>query len=154
DRLVNVYTNDAQVKMDAYPVKSGVTAEVLDVLVKEGDRVQKDQLLVRLVPDDLQAEVRRAEAAAEGIQAQLDELRLELPLALQQARHEVARAQAVLETRQSAHRRAAVLLEVQRDRTDKSGDSPQMLRVHEEDVQRQAAEVNEQQSALEMARTG
>ena len=90
DRLVNVYTNDAQIKMDAYPIKAGVTAEVLEVLVKEGERVQKDQLLVRLVPDDIQADVRRAEAAAEGIQEQIDELRLELPLALQQARNEVA----------------------------------------------------------------
>src|SRR5262249_9175877 len=54
DRLVNVYTNDAQVKMDAYPMKASVTAEVLEVMVKEGELVQKDQILVRLVPDDLQ----------------------------------------------------------------------------------------------------
>jgi multidrug resistance efflux pump len=229
DRLVNVYTNDAQIKMDAYPIKAGVTAAVLEVLVKEGETVQKDQILVRLVPDDLQAEVRRAEAVAEGIQQQIDELRLELPLALQQAQNEVAKAQAVLETRQSAHRRAEVLLDVQRDRTDKmlreqaasleaaranlreqetsrrdaeanlqrirhlategivsrdrldtaqtayeraqarlaaaqeqvrqaqdhypSGDSPHMIRVHEKDVQRQLAEVKEQHSALEVART-
>ncbi len=229
DRLVNVYTNDAQIKMDAYPIKAGVTAEVLEVLVKEGEMVQKDQVLVRLVPDDLQAEVRRAEAAAEGIQQQIDELRLELPLALQQAQNEVAKVQAVLETKQSAYRRAEVLLDVQRDRTDKmlreqaasleaaranlreqetslrdaeanlqrirhlaqegivsrdrldtaqtayeraqarlaaaqeqvrqaqehypSGDSPHMIRVHEKDVQRQLAEVKEQHSALEVART-
>ncbi len=229
DRLVNVYTNDAQVKMDAYPIKAGVTAEVLEVLVKEGDRVQKEQLLVRLVPDDLQAEVRRAEAVAEGIQQQLDELRLELPLAFQQARNEVAKAQAALETKETASRRAAVLFEVQRDRTDKmlreheasleavranlreqetamrdaeatmqrtrslaaegivsqdrleashtayerararlaaaqeqvrqaqehypAGDSPQMIRVHEQDQQRQQAEVKEQRAALAAART-
>ncbi len=198
DRLVNVYTNDAQIKMDAYPIKAGVTAEVLEVLVKEGEIVQKDQVLVRLVPDDLQAEVRRAEAAAEGIQQQIDGLRLELPLALQQAQNEVAKVQAVLETKQSAYRRAEVLLDVQRDRTDKmlreqaasleaaranlreqetsrrdaeanlqrmrhlategiehypSGDSPHMIRVHEKDVQRQLAEVKEQHSALEVART-
>src|SRR5947209_10865321 len=119
DRLINVYTNDAQIKMDAYPIKAGVTAEVLEVLVKEGEMVQKTQILVRLVPDDLQAEVRRAEAAAEGIQQQIDELRLELPLALQQAKNEVAKAQAILETKQSGYGRAEVLLEVQRDRTDK-----------------------------------
>lgn len=229
DRLVNVYTNDAQIKMDAYPIKSGVTAEVLEVLVKEGERVQKDQLLVRLVPDDIQADVRRTEAAAEGIQEQLDELRRELPLALQQAGNEVAKAQAMLETKESVHRRAIVVLEVQRDRTDKmlrehdasleaaranlreqetaareaeanlqrmrslaaegivsqdrldaaqtaserararlaavqeqvrqvqehypSGDSPQMIRVHEKDLQRQVAEVKEQRTALAVART-
>ena len=229
DRLVNVYTNDAQIKMDAYPIKAGVTAEVLEVLVKEGEMVQKDQVVVRLVSDDIQAEVRRAEAAAEGMQQQLDELRLELPLALQQAQNEVAKAQAILETKESAYRRAEVLLDVQRDRTDKmlreqaasleaaranlheqdtaardaeanlqrirhlaaegivsqdrleaaqtayerararlaaaqeqvrqaqehypSGDSPHMIRVHEKDVQRQLAEVKEQRSALEVART-
>src|SRR5262245_16504292 len=57
DRLINVYTNDAQIKMDAYPIKAGVTAEVLEVQVKEGERVQRDQVLVRLVPDDLQAKL-------------------------------------------------------------------------------------------------
>lgn len=229
DRLVNVYTNDAQIKMDAYPIKSSVTAEVLEVLVKEGERVHKDQLLVRLVADEIQADVRRAEAAAQSIQEQIDELRLELPLALQQARNEMAKAQAMLETKESAYRRGVVLLEVQRDRTGKmlrehdasleaaranlreqeiaardaeailqrmrslavegivsqdrleaaqtayerararlaaaqeqvrqvqehypSGDSPQMIRVHEKDLQRQAAEVKEQRTALEMART-
>ena len=48
DRLVNVYTNDAQVKMDAFAIKPKVTAEVLEVLVKEGERVQKGQVLMRL----------------------------------------------------------------------------------------------------------
>ncbi len=229
DRLTNVYTNDAQIKMDAYPIKAGVSAEVRDVLVKEGERVEKDQILVHLVPDDLQAEMRRAEAVAEGIVQQLDEIRRELPLALQQARNEVAKVQAGLETKQVTSRRAEVLLDVQRDRTDKmrreheasleaaranlreqesavrdaeaslqrmrslasegvvsqdrldsaqtaadraharlsalheqvrqaqehypAGDSPHMIRVHEQDWQRQQAEVKEQRAALEAART-
>src|SRR5262245_55841859 len=67
DRLINVYTNDAQIKMDAYPIKAGVTAEVLEVLVKEGERVQRDQGLVRVVRDDHQGELSRAEAMAKGI---------------------------------------------------------------------------------------
>ena len=141
DRLVNVYTNDAQIKMDAYPIKAGVTAEVLEVLVKEGERVQKDQVLVRLVADDLQTELRRAEAVAEGIQQQLDELRLELPLAWQQAHNEVAKAQAALETKESGYRRAEVMLEVQRDRTSK------MLREHEASLEAARANVQEQDTA-------
>lgn len=229
DRLVNVYTNDAQIKMDAYSIKAGVSGEILEVLVKEGERVEKDQVLARLVPDDLQAEVRRTEAAAEGIQQQLAELRLEMPVVLQQAKNEVAKAQAVLETKEAATRRAEVLLEVQRDRTDRmvrehaagletaranlreqesavreaeatlqrtrslaqegvmsqdrldsaqttydrararlnavqeqvrqaqehypAGDSPQMIRVHEKELQRQQAEVKEQRTALDAART-
>src|SRR5262249_62068001 len=105
DRLINVYTNDAQIKMDAYPIKAGVTAEVLEVLVKEGERVQKDQVLVRLVPDDLRAEMRRAEAIAEGIQQQSDELRLELPLALQQAQNAVRRGEDLQATAESDYGR-------------------------------------------------
>lgn len=229
DRLINVYTNDAQIKMDTYPIKSGVTAEVLEVLVKEGERVEKEQILVRLAAEEIQADVRRAEAVAEGIQQQFNELRHEIPLALQQAKNELAKAQAVLETKETASKRAEVLLDVHRDRTDKmvrehgasieaaranvreqettlrdaeanlqrikslaeegivsqdrldtaqiaaervrarltaaqeqlrqaqehypSGDSPQMIRVHEKDMQRQQAEVKEQRAALETART-
>lgn len=229
DRLINVYTNDAQIKMDTYPIKSGLTAEVLEVLVKEGERVEKDQVLVRLVADEIQAEVRRAEAVAEGIQQQFDELRREIPLAMQQASNEVARAQAGLETKETATRRAEVVLDVQRDRTGRmgreheasieaaranlreqetamrdaeanlqrvrslaeegivaqdrletaqtavervrarltsvqeqlrqaqehypSGESPHMIRVHEQDLQRQQAEVKEQRTALEATRT-
>ncbi len=130
--------------------------------------MQKDQVLVRLVPDDLQAEVHRAEAVAEGIQQQIDELRLELPLALQQARNEVAKAQAALETKESASRRAEVLFEVQRDRTDKMlrehGASLEAVRANlreqetaardaEANLQRQRAEVKEQRTALDAART-
>lgn len=229
DRLINVYTNDAQIKMDTYPIKSGVTAEVLEVLVKEGERVEKEQILVRLAAEEIQADVRRAEAVAEGIQQQFNELRHEIPLALQQAKNELAKAQAGLETKETASKRAEVLLDVHRDRTDKmvrehgasieaaranvreqetalrdaeanlqrikslaeegivsqdrldtaqiaaervrarltaaqeqlrqaqehypSGDSPQMIRVHEKDMQRQQAEVKEQRAALETART-
>src|SRR5262244_3394131 len=142
DRLINVYTNDAQVKMDAYPMKAGVTAEVLEVMVKEGELVQKDQVVVRLVPDDLEAEVHRVEAVAEGIQQQIDELRLELPLALQQAQNEVAKAQAILETKESAYRRAEVLLDVQRDRTHK------MLREHAASLEAARANRREQTTAM------
>ncbi len=229
DRLINVYTNDAQIKMDAYAIKAGVTAEVQEVLVKEGDTVQKDQILLRLVQDDIQTELQKAEAAAESILEQLNELRLEIPLAYAQAKNEITRAQAVLETKEQGFQRAEVLLVVQRDRREKmlaehqasietaranvheqeaavreaemnlqraqslsqegivsqdrldaartayeraqarlravqeqvrqaqehypSGDSPQMIRVYEKELERQRAEVNEQKAALEVART-
>ena len=119
DRLMNVYTNDAQIKMDAYAIKAGVTAEVQEVLVKEGDTVQKDQILLRLVQDDIQTELQKAQAAAESILEQWNEMRLEMPLAYAQAKNEVTRAQAVLETKEQGSRRAEVLLVVQRDRREK-----------------------------------
>src|SRR5438105_13617709 len=48
DRLINVYTNDAQIKMDDYHIKAGVTAEVLKRIVKERDRVKEDQGVITL----------------------------------------------------------------------------------------------------------
>jgi membrane fusion protein (multidrug efflux system) len=229
DRLVNVYTNDAQVKMNTFAVKPGVTAQVQDVLVKEGEAVQKGQVLVRLVQDDIVTELHKAEAVAEAIQQQRQEMHLELPLAIERARSEVIRAQALLEAKERDYHRAQELLTVERDRIDKmlreqdasleatrarlrehetsfreaelalqrtrslfndgivsqdrldsaemglerararltaaqeqvrqvqehypSRDSPQMIRVHEKDLQRLAAEVKQQQAALELART-
>lgn len=229
DRLMNVYTNEAQVKMDTFAMKSSITAEVLEVLVKEGDMVQKGQILIRLAQDDILAEIRKAEAIVEGSEHQLRETRQELPLAVERARGEVERAQALLESKAQAHSRAQVLLAVEHDRTDKmlrenaanleaararlreqeaavreadmalqrtrslseegivpqdrldtaqlalerararlvaaeeqvrqvqehypSGDSPQRIRVHAKDLERQLAEVKEQRAALELART-
>jgi membrane fusion protein (multidrug efflux system) len=229
DRLVNVYTNDAHVKMDTVAIKPGVTAEVLEVLVKEGEVVQKGQELVRLAQDDILVELHKAEAVAEGIQQQIHEMRLEMPLAIEQARGEVAQAQALLEAKERTYHRAQVLLTVERDRTDKmlreqaanieasrarsrehetsvreaeltlqrtrslsedgivsqdrldvaqmnlerararlaaaqenvrqvqehypSRDSPQMIRVHEKDLQRRRAEVKEQWATLGLAST-
>jgi membrane fusion protein (multidrug efflux system) len=229
DRLVNVYTNDAQVKMDTFAINPGVTAEVLAVLVKEGEGVRKGQALVRLAQDDIRAELYKAEAIAEGIQQELNEMRLQMPLVVEQAKAEVARADALLEMKQRGYQRAQVLLSVERDRTDKmlrehaasieaerarlmeqeasvreaemslqrtrslfddgivsqdrldavqmtlerararlsaaqgklrqveehypSRDSPQMIRVHEKELQRQQAEVKEQRAMLELART-
>ena len=229
DRLVNVYTNDAQVKMNTFAVKPGITAEVQDVFVREGDVVEKGQVLVRLVQDDLLMELRKAEAIAEAIEQQIEEMRLEMPLAIARAQNEVARAQALLETEERDYQRAQVLLTVERDRIDKmlreqeasleatrarlrehetlfreaeltlqrtrslfddgivpqdrldsaqmglerararltaaqeqvrqvqehypSRDSPHMIRVHEKELQRQAAKVKQQQVALTLART-
>jgi multidrug resistance efflux pump len=229
DRLVNVYTNEAQVKMDTFTIRSSVTAEVLDVLVKEGELVQKGQILIRLAQDDVLAELRRVEAVVEGIAHQLQETRQEVPLAVERARGEVERAQALLESKEQAYRRAQILLAVEHDRTDKmlrenaanleatrarlheqeaswreadmafqrirslfaegivpqdrldaaqlslerararlvaaeeqvrqvqehypSGDSPQRIRVHAQDLERQLAEVKEQRAALELTRT-
>jgi multidrug resistance efflux pump len=229
DRLINVYTNDAQVKMDTFAISPGVTAEVVAVLVKEGEAVRKGQALVRLAQDDIEAELHKAQAIAEGIAQELNEMRLQLPLAVEQAKAEVARAQALLEMKEQGYRQAQVLLSVERDRTDKmvrekdasiaaerarlleheaslreaemslrrtrslfddgivsqdrldaaqlslerararlsaaqgqvrqaeehypSRDSPQMIRVHEKELQRQRAEVKEQRAVLELART-
>ena len=142
DRLVNVYTNDAQVRMDSYAITPVVTARVLEVLVTEGDRVSKDQVLVRLDQDDVLTELRQAEAIAEGIAQQVEELRLELPLTIEQARHKVDRAAAALEISQQAAQRAQVLLDVQRDRIDK------MVAEQQAGLEAARARLREQEAAL------
>ena len=119
DRLVNVYTNDAQVRMDSYAITPVVTARVLEVLVTEGDRVNEGQVLVRLDQEDVLTELRQAQAIAEGIAQQVEELRLEVPLTIEQAALRVDRAEAALEISQQAAQRARVLLDVQRDRIAK-----------------------------------
>ncbi|MGQ4807777.1 p-hydroxybenzoic acid efflux pump subunit AaeA [Candidatus Entotheonellaceae bacterium PAL068K] len=229
DRLVNVYTNNAQVEMATFAITPRVTAEVLDVLVKEGEAVHKGQELIRLAQDDILTGLHKAEAVAEGIQQQIHEMRLQIPLAIERAQGEVNRARAGLEAKERTHRRAQVLLTVERDRTEKmlrehgasleaararvreheaawheaevtwqrtqslfndgilsqerldtarlasaraqarlaaaqeqvrqvqehypSRDSPQMIRVHETDLQRQLAEVKAQRAALDLSQT-
>jgi membrane fusion protein (multidrug efflux system) len=145
DRLINVYTNDAQVKMDTFAIKPSVTAEVLEVLVKEGEEVAQGQVLIRLAQDDIRAELQKVEAVAEGIQQQIEELRLELPLAVEQARGEVARAQALLETKEQAYQRAQAFLEVERDRVRK------MLREHQASLEATQARLHEQEASLREA---
>ena len=141
DRLVNVYTNNAQVKMATFAITPRVTAEVLDVLVKEGEAVHKGQELVRLAQDDILIGLRKAEAVAEGIQQQIHEMRLQIPLVIERAQGEVNRARAGLEAKQRTHRRAQVLLTVERDRTEK------MLREHGASLEAARARVREHEAA-------
>jgi multidrug resistance efflux pump len=145
DRLVNVYTDEAQIKMDTFAIKPGVTAEVLEVLVQEGDPVQKGQVLVRLAQADIRAELRKAQAVAEGIAQQLQEMHLEMPLAIERARGEVARARALLETKEQAYQRAQALLLVERDRLDKT------LREQEASLEAARARLREQETSFREA---
>jgi len=229
DRLVNVYTNDAQVQMDAFAIRPAVTAEVREVAVKEGQVVQQGQILLRLAQEDMQAGLAKAEAVAEGMAQQVQEMRQEMPLTITRAQQEVQRAEALVETKRREYRRAQELLTVEQDRianmlqeyqasteaararvraseTEQreaemtlqrvqslftggivsqdrldtaqnaltrsqahlaeaqqqlrqvgnpypSRDTPYMVRVYEKDVERRAAEVQEQQAVLELART-
>ena len=62
DRLVNVYTSDAQVQMDSFAIRPAVTAEVREVAVKQGQVVRQGQILLRLAQEDIQAGLAKAEA--------------------------------------------------------------------------------------------
>ncbi len=141
DRVVNVYTNDAAVQMDSFGVRPQITAQVLEVLVGEGDIVEKGQLLFRLAQDDIQVELQEANAVAEAIAQQLQEMRQEMPLTIERAESEVVRAQALVETKHQAHRRAQVFLSVQRDRIS------QMQREHRASIDTAQARLREQETA-------
>src|SRR4029453_18676538 len=85
------------------------------------------------------------EAVVEGIAHQLQETRQELPLAVERARGEVERAQALLESKDQAYSRAQILLAVEHDRTDK------MLRENAANLEATRARLHEQEASLREA---
>ena len=113
--------------------------------MQEGDPVQKGQVLVRLAQDDILAELRKAQAVAEGIAQQLHEMHLEIPLAIERARGEVTRARALLDTKEQTYQRAQALLLVERDRLDK------MLREQEASLEAARARLREQETSFREA---
>lgn len=141
DRVINVYTNDATVQMDTYGIRPQLTAQVLEVLVGEGDLVEKGQLLFRLDQGDIRVELQEANAVAEAIAQQIEEMRQEMPLSVERAESQVVRAQALVETKHQAHRRAQVFLSVQRDQTQ------QMQREHQAAIETAQARLREQETA-------
>jgi membrane fusion protein (multidrug efflux system) len=145
DRLINVYTNDAQVQMDSYAMRPALTATVLEVLVSEGEAVQKGDILFRLDQQDFLAELRQAEAEAEGIARQIDEMQEAIPLDLEKAQNEVRQAEAMVETKEQAYRRSQVLLSVERDQTGK------LVQEHTASIESARARLQEQESAAREA---
>lgn len=145
DRVINVYTNDAQVQMDSYGIRPAVTAEVIEVLVKEGQPVRKGQVLLQLAQDDIRAELLKAEAVAEGMTQQVLEMRQEMPLSIERAEQQVVRAQALVETKKREHKRAQIFLAVERDRTTK------MLREHQATIDAAGAGLREHEAAAREA---
>jgi multidrug resistance efflux pump len=141
DRVVNVYTNEAAVQMDTFAIRPPVTAQVLEVPVREGDAVEKGQVLFRFVPDDFRAELQEASAVAEAISQELQEMRQELPLSIERAEGEVARAQALMETKQQEYRRTQVFFSVKQHQTE------QMQREHQATIEAAQARLREQETA-------
>ena len=58
-----VRTDNAYVHATIYPVSARIPGTVLEVLVKDNQVVERDQLLVRLDPEDPSLKVRMAKAA-------------------------------------------------------------------------------------------
>jgi HlyD family secretion protein len=79
-------------------VSAKITGRIMALTVREGQPVERGQLLVRLDTDELTAEVRRAEAAVRTAQAQLRDLQAGArPQEIQEAEAQAARAQSQLD---------------------------------------------------------
>lgn len=79
-------------------VSAKITGRIVERTVKEGQPVERGQLLVRLADGELAAEVRRAEAAVRTADAQLRDLQAGARREeIQEAEARVARAQALLD---------------------------------------------------------
>jgi multidrug resistance efflux pump len=145
DRVINVYTNDAQVQMDSYAIRPAVTAEVLEVAVSEGQPVRKGQILLQLAQDDIRAELQKAEAVAEGMAQQVLEMQQEMPLSIERAEQQVVRAQALVETKEQEYKRAQVFLAVESERAGK------MRREHQATIDAAEARLREHETAAREA---
>lgn len=78
-------------------VTSRIPGRVAAVLVDEGDRVSRGQVVVQLDPSDLEQQVRQAEAALAAAQARVPQARRAVDLAEESARHQVAQAEAAVQ---------------------------------------------------------
>ena len=79
-------------------VSAKITGRIVELGVREGQPVERGQLLVRLDTDELAAEVRRAEAAVRTAEAQLRDLRAGArPQEIQEAEAQAARAESQLD---------------------------------------------------------
>ncbi len=80
--LVDVAAASGTIEPDVQvEVKSRASGEVIEVLVKEGQRVEAGELLVRLDPADAERAVREARASQRRIAAQLAETKASLEMA-------------------------------------------------------------------------
>ena len=90
---------------DEVKISSDVSGEIIELYVKEGDRVQKGQLLARIKPESYQAVVEQSLAQLDNTKAQLSTSKARIA----QANAIVTQATAQYETAQAAYTRAQEL---------------------------------------------
>lgn len=105
-----VSTDDARVKGTIIAVSSRVSAQVDEVLVKEGDEVQAGQIIARLDSKELQAQVEQASANLTAAQAKLAGIKAgNRPQQIAQAEAGAEQAAANLENAQKIYERSETL---------------------------------------------
>ena len=102
-----VRTDDAYVHATIYPISPRVPGTVLEVLVEDNQIVERDQLLVRLDPEDPSLKVRMAKAGLASARTHYDEAEI----GLKAAEAEDRLSEAKLEQAKVDLRRAEVLWE-------------------------------------------
>jgi HlyD family secretion protein len=105
---------NGRIEGDHYTVASKVPGKVVEILVREGDSVKKDQVLARLDDAQVRAKVNQAEEAVEALEAQLaaartalDTLKKQVPLQVETAKAGVAHAEAALVAAKASAEQAA-----------------------------------------------
>ncbi|MBP2644899.1 MAG: emrA 2 [Firmicutes bacterium] len=101
-----ITTDDARISGTIVSVSSKISGKVGEVLVAEGDKVKKGQVLVRLNPEDILAQRAQAEAALLAAKAKYDEVTTGArPQEISQSKAGVGQAQANLENAEKNYRR-------------------------------------------------
>jgi membrane fusion protein, multidrug efflux system len=101
-----VSTDDAQVKQDIVSVSAQVNGPVVEVLVNNGDRVKRGQLLYRIDPAPFRVALEQAEAQLAAAELQTTQLRTQAA----GTGADIIGAQANLQIKRNAFARQAALL--------------------------------------------
>lgn len=117
---------------------SKIIGRVSRVLVREGSRVRRGQLLVTLDSDDLSAQVRAAQANLNTAKVRLAQTQTGLPARIQQVGTNIQQAQATLETAQARYDQALL-------------NEPLQVRNVETAIQQSEAAFQQAQSRLKQA---
>jgi len=88
-------------------ITSDVSGEIIDIYVKEGDKVQKGQLLCRIRPDIYQSALDRTLAQINSSKAQLKQVKAQL----EQARANLANTQSIYERNKKLYEQKAISLQ-------------------------------------------
>ncbi len=91
-------TDDAFVDGDIYTLTPRVAGYVDEVLVGDNEKVEKDQVLVRLDPQDFDVRTAQAKADLEAAAAKLEALRIGVPLEKSQTTYRVEEATSNLDS--------------------------------------------------------
>ena len=83
-------------------VRSNVEGEIETLYIKEGDRVEEDQALLKIDDEQVREQKKQAEANRDARQAQLEQARLRIEMTEKQQESQITQAQNAVESAQAA----------------------------------------------------